>query len=117
LLDCIEGQLTNLLPDFDVDVKDFCVEPYKIFTIARLLFVRKNREIVLPKLRLGQSNLQPRDPSLFPWFPLHLYQDIPFLLIRGYKLFGQAQSPNMYLDWCAKECQLRKLHCYLVIIL
>jgi hypothetical protein len=22
-------------------------------------------------------------------------------------LFGQAQSPNMYLDWCA-ECQLRE---------
>jgi hypothetical protein len=87
LLERIEERLTDILPNVDVDVKDFCVESYKIFTIARLIFVRKDREIVLPKLRLGQPDLQPKNLSLFPLYSLHLYQDIPLLLIKGYYAF------------------------------
>lgn len=105
----IEERLPNILSDVELDLAEFVREPQKIFSVARLLFIRKDKQNILPKLGLGQPDLQPKDLSLFPWFPLHLYQDIPVcLLMRGYTLFGQAQSPDIYLDWCAKECQLRE---------
>jgi hypothetical protein len=106
--DLIE-KIDERLPNIPVDYIDFAREPDKIFIVARLLFVCKDKQILLPKLCLGQPNIEPKDPSFFPWFPLHLYQDIPFyLLMKGYTFFGVRQSPDMYLDWCVRECQIRE---------
>jgi hypothetical protein len=87
-------------------------ESHKVFAVARLLFVRKDREIFLPELRLGNPDImvQPdvmlQATSLFPWFPLHIHQGIPFCLINGYELYGVPQPPETYLDWCSQECKL-----------
>lgn len=109
LLERIEEQMPNILSNIDMEIADFAREPKKIFMLARLLFMPNVGQNILPKLRLGQPDLEPKDMSLFPWFPLHLYQDIPLcLLMKGYTLFGIPQSPSMYLDWCAKECQFRE---------
>ena len=104
LIEQIEIKSSNM----DLNISDFVRENDKIFMIARLLYSRKDKQITLPKLHIGQPDLRPKNPSLTPWFPLHVYKDIPFLLIKGYILFGQAQTPHTYLDWCAKECQLRE---------
>ncbi|MCU0543250.1 MAG: hypothetical protein MUE44_13935 [Oscillatoriaceae cyanobacterium Prado104] len=105
----IEERQIQIIPVTDVQLP---LESHKIFAVARLLFVRKDREIILPEIRLGNPDImvQPavmlQATSLFPWFPLHIHQGVPFCLINGYSLYGYPQPPETYLDWCSQECEL-----------
>lgn len=76
--------------------------------VARVSYVPNDRRQPLPRLALGAPDLkEPQDPSLFPIFPLHLVEGIPFLLIGGYVLGGEAMPPMDYIAWCARHCALR----------
>jgi hypothetical protein len=82
--------------------------PENVLLIARVLFVRKDGQEVLPRLLLGQPDLEePEDPTIFPLFPLCIHRDIPFLLIGGYRIGGEGQPPIEYVEWCARDCEIR----------
>ena len=82
--------------------------PENVFLIARILFVLKDEKKELPQLVLGQPDFEePDNRTLFPLFPLHIYQDIPLLLIGGYLVGGQGQPPLDHLKWCEQYCQIR----------
>lgn len=76
---------------------------------ARLLFVRRDGEVVLPPLRIGKPMMMkiPENPEIFPLFPLHIHRGIPLFLVMGYIVLGEPQPPSNYIEWCARECQLR----------
>jgi hypothetical protein len=50
-----------------------------------------------PMLVGGPSPAEPEDATLVPRYPLLLAGDIPFLLVRGYMLGGEAQPPEQHL--------------------
>lgn len=82
--------------------------PENVLLVARVLFVHKDGQEVLPRLLLGQPDLEePEDPTLLPLFPLCIHRDIPFLLICGYRIGGEGQPPIEYVEWCARECEIR----------
>jgi hypothetical protein len=82
--------------------------PDNALLVARVLYVPKDERHPLPRLALGAADLrEPHDPSLFPIFPLHLVEGIPFLLIGGYVLGGEALPAMDYIAWCARHGSLR----------
>ncbi len=80
--------------------------PENIFLIARVLFIRKDGQKILPRLSLGKPDIEDTDPSVIPLFPLYIQRDIPFLLISGYMIGGEGQPPGEYLNWCSRECKI-----------
>ncbi|MCP2729624.1 hypothetical protein [Limnofasciculus baicalensis] len=76
---------------------------------ARLLFIRQDGQAVLPDLRIGKPMMMeiPENPEIFPLFPLHIHRGIPLFLVMGYIVLGEPQPPSNYIEWCARECQLR----------
>lgn len=82
--------------------------PENILLVARILFVYADEQKGKPRLLLGQPDLEePEDPTLFPVFPLCIHQGIPFLIIGGYRIGGEAQPPIEYVEWCSRHCELR----------
>lgn len=76
--------------------------------VAHVLFVHKDGQEVLPRLLLGQPDLEePEDPTLLPLIPLCIHRDIPFLLIGGYRIGGEGQPSIEYVELCARDCEIR----------
>jgi hypothetical protein len=103
LIDQMEEQLTT-----DVDIRDFVEKPAKVLSGARLLFVSKKPQTILPEIWIGRPNIMPKKQSLFPLFPLTLYQDIPFALASSYITLSTPDPPQEYLEWCSREGKLRE---------
>lgn len=78
----------------------------KVMMLARILFVPKENK-KLPELRIGCFNIEPKNKSLFPLFPLHIYKDIPLLLIHSRIMFGDLTSPEIYTELCMEHGKLR----------
>ena len=104
----MENQMEEEADNFEI-VQQITNGWDRILMTARLLFVRRDGQVVLPRLRLGRPMMMemPEDPEIFPLFPLHIHRGIPLLLVVGYMLFGEPESPSNYIEWCARECQLR----------
>jgi hypothetical protein len=92
-------------------VKKITTTLYNIFLVARLLFIRKGRQLILPEIHIGQPEPvlreMPESLQIFPMFPIHLYRDIPLVIVTGYMCFGFPQHPLTYIEWCAGECEMR----------
>lgn len=98
-------------------LRDYCAlaeqkavenNPENVFLVARILFVPKDVREVMPRLLLGQPDLEePKVPTVLPLFPLCLYRDIPFLLIGGYRIGGEGRPPSEYVEWCAHQSDIR----------
>ena len=105
----IKKILPDVLNDIDIDKEEFSLRPGKILTVTCLLFIPKNKQIILPTLPIGYPDVEPLEPSLFPWFPLHLYEDIPFCLpMLSFILMGDIITPNDYLKLCRKKWKIRE---------
>jgi hypothetical protein len=114
LIDRIENEQTDgkfFQGDRRKVVKKLIATPHNIFLVARLLFIRKYRQLILPEIHIGQPEPAlreiPEDLQSFPLFPLHLYRDIPLGLVTVYMIFGVPQHPATYIEWCANECEMR----------
>jgi hypothetical protein len=82
--------------------------PDNILLIALILFVCPDEQKEDLHLLLGQPDLEePEDLTLFPLFPLCIYQGIPFCLISGYRIGGETQPPIEYVESCSHHCELR----------
>jgi len=79
-----------------------------LLLLARLVFVPEIPETPLPRLPLGRPDLaEPASPDDFPMFPLATVGDLPVLLVAGYHLAGQPDSPASYLEWCRAGASVR----------
>lgn len=75
-------------------------KPENALLVARLLFLPRDDKQVLPELFLGRADIdEPEAHDVFPLFPLHLFSDLPFLLVGGYLMGGEAQPPLEYIIW------------------
>ena len=68
-----------------------------LFVVARCLFDVPEPPGFFPPVGLGGPSPDPGDPHGQPRFPVVLYQDIPFVGILGYSLFGRAQTIGEHL--------------------
>jgi hypothetical protein len=91
------------------NARDAGVPPEGVLLVARVAFVPIDDEMPLPRLELGQAEVDDaRAVQYFPLFPVALYCAIPFLIIVGYNLGGETNTSH-YLDWCEQRCRLREL--------
>ena len=86
------------------------LDEQRIFLVLRLLFVRTDGESQMPCMQIGATSpeVEPENKD-WPLFPLTVQNDIPFCLSSGYSLAGEAESPLRHVDYCEKNCTLRKL--------
>ncbi len=87
---------------------EYDIKPKRIFLITRLLFVRNDSNPQMPKLLLGQPDVEPSptDKS-WPLFPLAIERQIPFFIIQGYSIGGRGANPLPHLEYCQQKCRLR----------
>lgn len=84
--------------------------PENVLLLSRILYNAKNQEEALPRLVLGTPDIkEPRDPGIFPIYPLYLQQDLPLLLVGGYISGGEAEPPIKLLDWYFLHGRLRPI--------
>ena len=75
--------------------------------VARTLFDLPS-ETPFPPVRLGAPDVTPpRDPVALPRFPIVIYRDIPFLVVRGYVLSGLPEGLDAHLAFYADHGTVR----------
>jgi hypothetical protein len=70
------------------------------FLLMRALFDVPADPGYMPTMFVGGPSPQPpKDPKVFPRFPLSLEGDVPLLLVSGYILAGKAQDPEEHIKY------------------
>ncbi|HEY0981809.1 MULTISPECIES: hypothetical protein [unclassified Schlesneria] len=75
-----------------------------VFVLCRMLFVPKNERIFrapmigIPELLGGTRH------GDWPNLPIDIVDGIPVVIVRGYTLFGCAESSAEYVEYCLNEC-------------
>jgi hypothetical protein len=78
---------------------------HKIYTLCRMLFTnRKGVEFRRPRIG-GAAFLGRTDYSDWPLEPIEIVDGVPFLITKGYMLGGKPEYPEMYLNYCLKNCE------------
>jgi len=81
-----------------------------MFLVLRTLFEIPNPPGHMPVMRVGQpSPPGPEDPTKIPRFPIYIQDDIPFLMVSGYSLFGQPEDPRKHLNYFREHGVIRSL--------
>jgi hypothetical protein len=81
-----------------------------MFLVLRTLFEIPNPPGHMPGMLVGQpSPPGPEDPTKIPRFPIYIQDDIPFLMVSGYSLFGQAEDPRIHLNYFREHGAIRSL--------
>lgn len=77
--------------------------------VARVLF-DVPPGTAFPPVRLGAPNVAPpRKPAALPRFPIVIYRDIPFLVVRGYVLGGLPEGLNDHLAFYGDHGTVRRV--------
>jgi hypothetical protein len=76
----------------------------KVIILCRMLFTAKpkgefRRPMIGAPFCLGGS-----DGKDWPLAPIEVVDGVPFLVVAGYLLGGEPETPGAYLDYCLKEC-------------
>jgi len=82
-------------------------EPDNVLLACRALFlpVTGGR---LPELRVGRPQPDPGEMDRrLPAYPIAVELDVPFLLVTGFLLGGEAESPADHLERCLQTCTRR----------
>lgn len=103
------------------ELRHYDLDHQRIFLIGHLLFVRKDgkRQFPIPALGAEVPMFQFLQGSDFldkvehgdadwPYFPVALSDDVPFVLVRGFTLFGRATEPKEFLEFVETHCRLRE---------
>jgi len=78
------------------------------FLVARTLFDVPKDPGYFRSMAVGAPTLAPpKDPRSLPRFPIVIVDDIPFNVVSGYMLAGQAEPPESHLAWCRDHAELR----------
>ena len=82
----------------------------EIFPLCRMLFEAhpngffRHPELGAPMFVDGEDSI-----GNWPLEPIALYRDVPILIVRGYTLGGEPESPGEYLAYCLQSCRWRAL--------
>jgi hypothetical protein len=82
--------------------------PNGVFLVLRTLFEVPKDPGYLPRMKVGYTKQEPKDPTIFPRFPLALIEDIPILLAEGYSLVGAEEPVEKHLSYFEEHGILRK---------
>ena len=75
-----------------------------VFLVLRTLFEVPNDPRYMPPMYVGAPGPEaPDNPKLLPRFPIVIEGDIPFLVVRGYLLAGEAEDPEAHVRFF-REC-------------
>jgi hypothetical protein len=81
----------------------------EIFPLCRMLF-EERPDGFFRRPELGAAVFVDGDSvGNWPLEPIALYRDVPLLIVRGYALGGEPESPGDYLDYCLQGCRWRAL--------
>jgi hypothetical protein len=81
-----------------------------MFLVLRTLFEIPSPPGHMPVMLVGQpSPPGPEDLTKIPRFPIYIQDDIPFLMVSGYSLFGEAEDPRKHLNYFRKHGVIRNL--------
>ena len=76
----------------------------QVFILCRMLFTRRETsEFRRPGIG-GAVFLAGTSYAEWPLEPIELVDGVPFLIIWGYKLGGEAETPEAYLRYCMANC-------------
>jgi hypothetical protein len=79
-----------------------------VFILCRMLFTaRPGKEFRRPLIG-APSLLGGTIPKGWPLEPIELVDGVPFLIVRGYMLGGEAEPPESYLEYCLRNCDWRR---------
>lgn len=82
--------------------------PDGVFLVLRVLFDVPDDPGHLPVLSVGApAPPAPADPRRLPRYPVLLQDDVPLLLVSGYRLAGVAQRPKRHVDYFRGNGRLR----------
>ncbi|WP_397569330.1 hypothetical protein [Schlesneria sp. T3-172] len=76
-----------------------------VFVLCRMLFVSKNERIFRAPMIGTPELLGGTRHGDWPNSPIDIVDGIPVVIVRGYTLFGCAESPDAYLEYCLDECE------------
>jgi hypothetical protein len=76
----------------------------QVIILCRMLFTKKGDAEFRPP-RLG-GPLYPGGTTGADWplEPIAEVKGVPFLIVRGYELFGRGESAKAYLQYCMEQC-------------
>jgi hypothetical protein len=81
-----------------------------MFLVLRTLFEIPSPPGHMPIMRVGApSPPGPEDRTKIPRFPIYIQDDIPFLVVSWYSLFGQAEDPRKHLKYFREHGVIRSL--------
>jgi hypothetical protein len=81
-----------------------------MFLVLRTLFAIPSPPGHMPIMMVGEpSPMAPEDQTKIPRFPIYIQDDIPFLIVNGYSLFGQAEDPRKHLNYFREHGVIRSL--------
>jgi hypothetical protein len=69
-----------------------------LFLVLRALFAVPDPPGYMPRVHIGRTHPEPRDPRRAPRFPLLLVDDVPLMLVRGYTLAGYPEPVLHHVD-------------------
>jgi hypothetical protein len=79
-----------------------------VHLLLRALFDLPKGSGFIPTMRIGAPDTgMPAEPGQYPYFPLLIVDDVPFMLVGGYRLGGSPQSPESDLDFFVENCEVR----------
>jgi hypothetical protein len=92
--------------------KDPEVGSLQVIILCRLLFTAKAKGEFRRAMIGAPHNLDGTaswlgggsDRKDWPLEPIEVVDGVPLLVVAGYTLGGQPESPEQYLDYCLKEC-------------
>ena len=80
-----------------------------VFLIVRLLFECADPKERLPDIATVSFTpiLKEEDRKYWPLYPVYLQNDVPFFMVDGGNLGGQADQPERHIDWAEKHGRIR----------
>ena len=75
-----------------------------VFVLCRMLFVPKNEHSFRAPMIGAPEFLGGTRRADWPNSPIEIVDGIPIVIVHGYALYGSAESPTAYLEYCLKEC-------------
>ncbi len=80
-----------------------------MFLVLRTLFEIPEPSGHMPVMLVGSpSPMRPGNQTKIPRFPIHIQDDIPFLVVSGYSLFGHAEAPESHLNYFREHGVIRR---------
>src|SRR5262249_1609577 len=78
----------------------------ELFPLCQMLFEAKDRMAIRRPGIGSPAFVGPQGAySQWPLEPITLRDDVPILIVRGYMLGGEPESPDSYLDYCLANCR------------